>query len=83
MGDADHVAYEDAVAEWDAVEQLGFFLSKKWSIPHLFFARGGSNDLYNDLLSICLITDCMYNKGKFISAVKNELSKQSNKRKFC
>ena len=25
MGDADHVAYEDAVAEWDAVEQLGFF----------------------------------------------------------
>ena len=24
MGDADHVAYEDAVAEWDAVEQLGF-----------------------------------------------------------
>ena len=28
MGDADHVAYEDAVAEWDAVEQLGFFLSK-------------------------------------------------------
>ena len=23
MGDADHVAYEDAVAEWDAVEQLG------------------------------------------------------------
>lgn len=28
MGDADHVAYEDAVAEWDTVEQLGFFLFK-------------------------------------------------------
>ena len=25
MGDADHVAYEDALAEWDAVEQLGLF----------------------------------------------------------
>ena len=42
MGDADHVAYEDAVAEWDAVEQLGFFLSKKWSIPYLFFIPSGT-----------------------------------------
>lgn len=25
MGDADHTAYEDAVAEWEAVEQLGVF----------------------------------------------------------
>ena len=27
MGDADHTAYEDAVAEWEAVEQLGLIVN--------------------------------------------------------
>ena len=32
-----------------------------------FLARGGSNDHLNDVSSICVIKDCIYNKGKLIS----------------
>ena len=41
----------------------------------IFFAQGGSNDLYHDFLSICSTKDCIYNFTEF-SFRKNERSKQ-------
>ena len=40
-----------------------------WSKNDRFWARGGSNDLYNDVLSVGLIEDCIYNKGKLNFAI--------------
>ena len=48
-----------------------------WSKNDRFWDRGGSNDLYNDVLSVGLIVDCIDDKGKLnfaiISAQNSEI----------
>ena len=41
---------------------------RKWPISDRFLARGGSNGISNDVFSISVIKNCIYNKGKLISA---------------
>ena len=48
--------------------QNGRFMVEKSPISDRFLARGGSNDISNDVFSISVIKNCIYNKGKLISA---------------
>ena len=41
---------------------------RKWPISDRFLAWGGSNGISNDVFSISVIKNCIYNKGKLISA---------------
>ena len=59
------------------ISKNGRFLVEKWPISNWVWARGGSNDLYNDVLSVGLIEDCIYNKEKLnfarMSTQKSEI----------
>ena len=46
----------------------GRFLAENDRFSDRFLARGGSNGISNDVFSISVIKNCIYNKGKLISA---------------